>query len=359
MTVLHELRETGQSPWYDNITRDLLFSGGLKQLIDDGISGLTSNPTIFQKAFGSSPLYKNQLEEIKHGEIDTFEAYEQLAFRDILDATDCFEEVYESSGKIDGYVSIEVSPHYAHDKEKTIVEARRTFSAIDRPNLMIKVPATDEGISAIMELISEGVNINATLIFSVLQYEKTANAYIEGLEKRASEGGDLSALHSVASVFISRVDTAVDKLLDEKGKTSLKGLTAVANAKMIYRKFKEIFSSERFRKLQEKGANVQRVLWASTSSKNPAYSPIKYVQELIGQDTVNTMPEDTMKAFIESGEARATVEDNLEEARRVLSEVESAGISVEEVCDNLQNDGVRKFIDSFDSLLVSISKSIG
>lgn len=358
MNKLQELKKAGQSPWYDNITRDLLFSGELKKLIDGGILGLTSNPTIFQKAFSSSPLYKNQLEEFKAKQTSTLEAYEKMAFKDILDAADCFESVYISSNKEDGYVSIEVSPHYAYDLKETVAEAEKTFKDLSCPNIMIKVPATSEGAEAIKELIAKGININATLIFSVGHYEETANAYIEGLEKRVDEGKDISNVHSVASVFISRVDTAVDKLLGEKGNDSLKGLAAVANAKMIYQKFKEIFSSERFKKLQVKGANVQRVLWASTSSKNPAYSEIKYVQELIGADTVNTMPEATMKAFIKSGEIKVTVEDNLEEARKSLEDIGKAGISVEEVCNQLQDDGVKKFIDSFDSLLDSISKNI-
>jgi transaldolase len=358
MTNLHKLKKIRQSPWYDNITRDLLSSGGLNKLIDKGILGLTSNPTIFHKAFVSSPLYKNQLEELKAKKISTFQTYEKLVFKDILGAADCFEDVYDSSGKIDGYVSIEVSPHYAYDTEKTIQEAERTFKALSCPNIMIKVPATKEGMPAIRKLVAMGININATLIFSISQYEKTANAYIEGLEKRASEGKDLSSINSVASVFVSRVDTKVDKILDEKGNNSLRGLAAVANAKIIYQKFKEIFYSERFKKLQEKGANLQRVLWASTSAKNPAYSKVKYVEELIGPDTVNTMPGETMDAFIQYGEVKVTVDENLEEAKRIIGSLKDEGISIDEVCEQLQQEGVKKFIDSFDALLDSIAKSI-
>ena len=357
MTTLHKLKEMGQSPWYDNITRELLVSGGLKGLIEKGILGLTSNPTIFQKAL-TSPLYKKQLEELKAQKIGTFQAYEKLVFKDILDAAKCFEDVYKSSNKADGYVSIEVSPHYAYNTKKTIEEAKRTFAVLNRPNIMIKVPATKEGIPAIKELVAMGININATLIFSVSHYEKTANAYIEGLQKRASEGKDLSSIHSVASVFVSRVDTDIDKVLDSKGNKSLRGLAAVANSKIIYKKFKEIFYSDRFKKLQAKGANLQRVLWASTSSKDPAYSKIKYVEELIGPDTVNTMPGETVDVFLQSGKVRVAVEENLEDAKRAIESLKKEGISVDEVCERLQTVGVQKFIESFDSLIDSIAKSI-
>ncbi len=359
MTKLHELKKAGQSPWYDNITRDLLLSGGLKKLIDNGILGLTSNPTIFQKAFSSSPLYKNQLEEFKAKKASTLEAYEKLVFKDILDAADCFEDVYVSSNKVDGYVSIEVSPRFAYDTKETIEEAEKTFKTLACPNIMIKVPATKEGVVAIRELIAAGININATLIFSVSQYEGTANAYIEGLEKRAAEGKDLSDIHSVASVFISRVDSDIDKVLDGKGNKNLRGLAAVANAKLIYEKFKEIFYSERFKKLQEKGANIQRPLWASTSSKDPAYSKVKYVEELIGPDTVNTMPTQTMETFLQSGNVKGSaVEENLEGAKKTIEDFKKEDIDIDVVCEKLQKVGVQKFIESFDSLLDSISKNI-
>ena len=356
MTTLHKLKEAGQSPWYDNITRELLSSGGLKDLIDKGVLGLTSNPTIFQKALTSSS-YEKQLKELKAQKMSTFQAYEKLVFKDILDAARCFEDVYNSSDKVDGYVSIEGSPHYAYDVKNTIQEAKRTFSTLSRPNIMIKVPATKEGVLAIKELIAMGINTNATLIFSVSQYEETANAYIEGLQKRASEGKDLSDIHSVTSVFISRADTDIDKVLDAKGNKSLIGLAAVANAKFIYKKFKEIFYSERFNKLQEKGANIQRVLWASTSSKNPSYPKLKYVQDLIGPNTINTMPVETMDIFLQSGKVRVTIEENLEDAKIALKSLEDEGIFVDGVCEKLQKDGVKKFIDSFDSLLDSIAKS--
>jgi transaldolase len=359
MTKLHELKKAGQSPWYDNITRDLLFSGGLKKLIDNGISGLTSNPTIFQKAFSSSPLYKNQLEEFKAKKVSTLEAYEKLAFKDILDAADCFENVYKSSGKADGYVSIEVSPHYAYDIKETIREAEKTFKALSCPNIMIKVPATREGLAAIKELVASGININASLIFSVSHYKQTANAYIEGLEKRSAQGKDLSNIHSVASVFISRVDSDIDKTLDAKGNKELRGLAAVANAKIIYKEFKEIFYSERFKKLQKKGANIQRPLWASTSSKDPAYSKVKYVEELIGAGTVNTMPTETMEIFVQSGKVKkSAVEENLEGAKKAIENLKKEGINVDAVCDKLQEVGVQKFVESFDSLLDSIAKNI-
>ncbi|MDD5454224.1 MAG: transaldolase [Candidatus Ratteibacteria bacterium] len=359
MSKLHELKKAGQSAWYDNITRDLLLSGGLKKLIDNGILGLTSNPTIFQKAFSSSPLYKNQLEEFKAKKASTLEAYEKLVFKDILDAADCFECVYGSTNKVDGYVSIEVSPHSAYDTKGTIEEAEKTFKTLSCPNIMIKVPATKEGVTAIKELIAAGININATLIFSVTHYEQTANAYMEGLEKRAAQGKDLSNVHSVASVFISRVDSDIDKVLDAKGNKALRGLAAVANAKLIYKKYKDIFYSERFKKLQAKGANIQRPLWASTSSKDPAYSKIKYVDELIGPNTVNTMPGETMEAFLQDGKVKkASVEENLEGAKKAIADLKKEGIDVNAVCDKLQTVGVQKFIESCDSMLDSISKSI-
>ena len=357
MTALHKLKEIGQSPWYDNITRDLLSSGRLKELINRGILGLTSNPTIFQKAFTSSSLYTEQLAELKLKKMSRFESYEELVFRDILDAANYFEEVYNSTGGVDGYVSIEISPHHAYDTEKTIEEAKRTFSALNRPNIMIKVPGTIEGAPAIRELSSSGINVNATLIFSVSQYERTAAAYIEGLEQRVAKGEDLSNVHSVASVFVSRLDAKVDKILDDKGISSLRGGAAIANAKMIYQKFKEIFSSKRFNSLKEKGANLQRVLWASTSAKDPSYSRVKYVQELIGHDTVNTMPEETMDAFIESGDGRLTVEQDLEDTRKILNDLEKEGISIDQICEELQKEGVTKFADSFEEMVESIAKS--
>ncbi len=357
MTALHKLKEIGQSPWYDNITRDLLSSGRLKELINKGIFGLTSNPTIFQKAFASSSLYTEQLAELKLKKMSRFESYEELVFRDILDAASYFKEVYDSTRGVDGYVSIEISPHHAYDTEKTIEEAKRTFSALNRPNIMIKVPGTIEGAPAISELSSSGINVNATLIFSVSQYEGTAVAYIEGLEQRVAKGEDLSNVHSVASVFVSRLDAKVDKILDDKGISSLRGGAAIANAKMIYQKFKEIFSSKRFNSLEEKGANLQRVLWASTSAKDPSYSKVKYVQELIGHDTVNTMPDDTIDAFIESGDVKLTVEEDLEDTRKILNDLEKEGMSIDQICEELQKEGVRKFADSFEELVESIAKS--
>ncbi len=357
MTKLHELKKAGQSPWYDNITRELLVSGGLNKLVGNGILGLTSNPTIFQKAL-TSQAYKAQLDELKTRKVSVAEAYEKLVFKDIADAANCFADVYKTSKGEDGYVSIEVSPQYAYDINKTIEEAKRTFGVLSSPNIMIKIPATKEGFPAIKEVIASGINVNATLIFSLSHYEQTANAYIEGLEKRLAEGKDLSGIHSVASVFVSRVDSDVDKALDSKGNKQLRGLAAVANAKIIYEKFKEIFHSERFKKLQEKGANTQRVLWASTSSKDPAYSKIKYVEELIGSDTVNTMPEATVDAFLQSGEVKVSIEANLQEAKNAIENLAKEGININAVCDKLQSVGVEKFIESFDSLMNSISKNI-
>ena len=358
MNTLRQLKQTGQSPWYDNITRELLSSGGLKELVDKGVLGLTSNPTIFHKAFTSSSSYADQLNKLKLEKLSTFETYEALVFKDIIDAAECFKEVYDSTGGKDGYVSIEIAPHHAYDTEKTAEEAKRTSLALNMPNIMIKIPGTVEGVLAIRELISSGININVTLIFSVSQYERIAGAYIEGLEERLARGEDLSGVHSVASVFVSRVDGMIDKVLDDKGVSSLKGCAATANAKMIYQKFKEIFSSGRFKKLEEKGANIQRVLWASTAAKDPSYSKVKYVQGLIGTDTVNTMPEETMEAFIQSGDVKLTVEETLSGEKEIFANLEAEGISIDEVCEELQKEGVKKFIDSFDALTESIAESI-
>ncbi|NOZ27007.1 MAG: bifunctional transaldolase/phosoglucose isomerase [Chloroflexi bacterium] len=360
---LRRLRELGQSVWYDNIQRGLITSGELKRLIEeDGILGVTSNPTIFQRAIADSADYDEALKELALAGRSTLEIYEALAIEDIRMAADLLRPVYQQTDGRDGYVSLEVSPDLAHDTERTVTEARRLFAAIDRPNVMIKVPATPAGIPAIEQLIADGININVTLIFSLDAYEQAANAYIAGLERRAEAGLPLDAVASVASVFVSRVDTAVDGWLNERlQKTSdpderaqieaLLGKAAIANAKIIYRHFQKLFGADRFQALRERGARVQRPLWASTSTKNPQYRDVMYVEELIGPDTVNTMPPATIQAFKDHGVVRLTVTEGVDEAEEILAALGRLGVDLDAVMQRLLDDGVRAFADSYHALL--------
>jgi len=360
-TRLHELIEQGQSPWIDYITRDIIKSGELQSLIDKGIRGLTSNPTIFEKAISSSKEYDEAFRDLVQKGASQSEIYEGLIVEDIRMAADVLRPVYDETGGLDGYVSIEVNPKLAYDTEGTIAEARKFFQTIDRPNIFIKVPATDQGIPAIRQLISEGININITLIFSIDYYERVMDAYLEGLEQRVSEGKPIDKIASVASFFVSRVDTEVDKRLqklieseqDSQKKSeleSLLGKAAIANARIAYQHFLKKFQGERWESLKAKGARVQRPLWASTSTKNPAYRDVMYVEELIGPDTVNTMPPQTIEAFLDHGKVARTIDKDLDQAYAVIEKLESLGISMKEVTDKLQADGVKLFADSFDSL---------
>ncbi|WP_049822929.1 transaldolase [Thermobaculum terrenum] len=360
-TRLHELIEQGQSPWIDYITRDIIKSGELQSLIDKGIRGLTSNPTIFEKAISSSKEYDEAFRELVQNGASQSEIYEGLIVEDIRMAADVLRPVYDETGGLDGYVSIEVNPKLAYDTEGTIAEARKFFQTIDRPNIFIKVPATDQGIPAIRQLISEGINVNITLIFSIDYYERVMDAYLEGLEQRVSEGKPIDKIASVASFFVSRVDTEVDKRLqklieseqDSQEKSeleSLLGKAAIANARIAYQHFLKKFQGERWESLKAKGARVQRPLWASTSTKNPAYRDVMYVEELIGPDTVNTMPPQTIEAFLDHGKVARTIDKDLDQAYAVIEKLESLGISMKEVTDKLQADGVKLFADSFDSL---------
>lgn len=364
MTILHELSEFGQSAWLDNINRKLIKSGRLKELIDIGLSGLTSNPTIFDNAISKSTDYDDLIGELLLEKKSISMIYDAITIRDIREAADLFMPVYERTDGNDGYVSLEINPKLARDCSETIKEGKRLYEKIKRPNLMLKVPATNEGFMAIEDLIAEGININVTLIFSVKQYEKTAETYLSGVEKLFKKGGNLGRLHSVASIFVSRIDTAVDKLIDElissenpdlvKEKlNSLKGKAAVANSLLIYKKHREIFSSTRFSLLKDKGANYQRVLWASTSTKNPAYRDIKYVEELLIKNTVNTMPEDTLKAFIDHGRIQ-NMPPQTKHAQDVINNLKNCGIHIERVCNKLLDEGVLAFEKSFVSLLSSI-----
>lgn len=359
---LRQLENFGQSIWLDYIRRHLLLSPEFHRLIEeDGLKGMTSNPTIFDKAIGGSNDYDEQLAELVRAQKSLDELYEALTTDDIKRAADALRPLYDATDGRDGFVSYEVSPRLANDTNGTLAAARRYFDLIGRPNLMVKVPATPAGLPAIEQLISEGRNINITLMFSLKHYEAVAEAYIRGLEKRAQAGQPLGHIASVASVFVSRVETLADKRLDEKLKAkpdeaiaALRGTAAVANAKLIYQRFKEIFGSERFRQLQAKGARVQRPLWASTGTKNPAYSDIKYVQELIGPDTVNTMPPATMDAFRDHGQPRGTLEQGLHEAVEAARRLNQAGIDLIEIGEELQQEGVESFDKSFADLMATI-----
>ena len=367
---LKELLNYGQSMWLDYIRRDLFTSGKLKQLIqDDGLRGMTSNPAIFEKAIGESSLYDDILKSLAaRKDLDTTARFEQIAIRDIQDAADVLRPVYDESNARDGYVSLEVSPYLAHKTPETIYEARRLWKAVQRENVMIKVPGTPEGLPAIRQLIGEGININITLLFAQEVYEKVADAYIAGLEDLASKGGNLKKMASVASFFISRIDTLIDSLLNDKLKAtsdanqqallkSLLGKVAIANGKLTYQSYQHIFSGQRWQALAAKGAQTQRVLWASTSTKNPNYRDVIYVEELIGRDTVNTMPPATIDAFRDHGRLRNALTEDVPGAATVMQNLARAGISMKEVTDKLTADGVKLFADAFDKLLAAVAKS--
>ncbi len=357
-----ETQRLGQSIWYDNIRRGLITSGELQNLIEVGVTGVTSNPTIFEKAIAGSTDYDDSLIELAHARKSTTETFEALAIEDIRAAADLLRPIYERTNGVDGYISLEVSPSLAHDTEGTIAEAKRLFSSLERPNVMIKVPATSEGIPAIRSLIGWGMNINVTLIFSLEAYRQVMNAYISGLEDLHRSGKDISKIASVASFFVSRVDTAVDRQLEEKigkGSTKLRrllGKAAIANAKIAYQYFNETFNDVRFAALKADGARVQRPLWASTGTKNPAYSDVLYIESLIGSNTINTTPPATLTAFLEHGVARPTLEKGVSDAKEVIKEIEAAGISLKEVTAKLLVDGVKSFADSFDKLMANIEE---
>lgn len=367
---LRQLLDYGQSMWLDYIRRDLFTTGKLKHLItEDGLRGMTSNPSIFEKAIGDSTLYDDILHElVARKDLSTTAIYEQIAIRDIQDAADALRSVYEESNFRDGYVSLEVSPYLALKTQETIDEARRLWKAVKRDNVMIKVPGTAAGLPAIRQLIGEGININVTLLFAQEVYEKVAEAYIAGLEDLASRGGNLKKMASVASFFISRIDTLVDSKLEEKIKAtsdakqqaflkSLLGKIAIANGKLTYQRYQKIFSGPRWQALAAKGAQTQRVLWASTSTKNPNYRDVIYVEELIGPDTVNTMPPATVDAFRDHGKLRNSLTEDVPAAAKVMDDLARAGISIKEVTDKLTEDGVKLFADAFDKLLAAVEKN--
>lgn len=356
MNRLRELSKLGQSPWYDNIARSLLVSGGLRNMIRrDGIAGVTTNPSIFEKAISGSNDYDAEIRRLARQGMDAVKIYDELTLQDVAQAADILKGVYARTKHLDGYVSIEVSPHLAHDAVATIAEAERLFNQLDRDNVMIKVPATVEGIQAIRILIARGVNVNATLIFSQEHYQQVAWAYQEGIKERAARGGSVDRIASVASFFVSRIDTSVDKMLDARGGLGeLKGGAAVAQSKVIYEIYQQTFSSLEWKRLARKGARVQRLLFGSTGTKNPAYSDVKYVEGLIGRGTVNTLPEVTVVAFRDHGIAKATLGRGIEAAKGHLARLKALGIDVEEVGRQLQVEGVQAFIDSYDKLLASL-----
>ena len=356
LNPIQQLGRLGQSVWYDNMYRALIDTGELQRLIESGVTGLTSNPTIFEKAISSSDDYDESLVAHARRSDDPQDLFEGLAVEDIRAAADLLLPIYERTEGADGFASLEVNPHLAHNTKGTIKAARRLFLALDRPNVMIKVPATPEGIPAIRDLIGRGINVNVTLIFSLEMYARVRDAYVAGLEDLIASGGDPARVSSVASFFVSRVDTSVDGLIGESGGAldEYAGKAAVANAKIAYQDFKSTFSTGRFRAVAERGARVQRPLWASTSTKNPEYSDVLYVETLIGPHTVNTMPDATLAAFMEHGTARTSIEEGADEAREVISALETGGISMEAVTTQLMHDGVKAFADSFDELLDNI-----
>jgi transaldolase/glucose-6-phosphate isomerase len=367
---LQALLSYGQSMWLDYIRRDLITSGSLKTMIaDDGLRGMTSNPAIFEKAIAESSLYDDILKSLaSRPDLDATARYEQIAIRDIQDVADVLRPVYESSKSRDGYVSLEVSPLLALKTQETIDEARRLWKAVNRANVMIKVPGTAEGLPAIRKLIGEGININVTLLFAQEVYEKVAEAHIAGLEDLAKSGGNLKQVAGVASFFISRIDSLVDSIINDKLKTatdaqqqallkSLLGKVAIANGKLTYLRYQRIFSGPRWQALAAQGAQTQRVLWASTSTKNPAYRDVMYIEELIGPDTVNTMPPATIDAFRDHGKLRNSLTEDVAGAQNVMDNLARAGISIKEVTTKLTDDGVKLFADAFHKLLAAVEKS--
>lgn len=365
---LKQLQEFGQSVWLDFIRRNIIVNGELQKLIDqDGLRGITSNPSIFEKAIAGSTDYADFLTQLRSQGLSTGEMYERLAIRDIQDSADKLLPVYKSTNKKDGYVSLEVSPTLARNTQGSIEEARRLWKAVGRPNIMIKVPGTDEGAPAVRQLISEGININITLLFAQEAYIKVADAYIDGLEAALKAGKDITSIASVASFFVSRIDSLVDSTIDTRLKTpknaeeetllkSLHGKVAIANAKQAYRSYQKMIAGDRWKALAAKGAQVQRLLWASTSTKNPKYRDVLYIEELIGPDTVNTIPPATMDAFRDHGIVRRTLDTELAAADKTMSDLENAGISMKKITGQLLDEAIKLFDEAFSKLLAAVEQ---
>jgi transaldolase len=360
---LHKLSALGQSVWLDYLSREILQTGKLERMMrEDAVVGVTSNPTIFQKALAEGDRYDDLLREVvASGETDPKEIFLQLSSHDVAEACDLLRKVWDKGEGLDGYVSWEVDPTLAYDRDGTVAEAKRLHDWIDRPNLYVKIPATEPGLGAIEEMTALGKSINVTLIFSLARHKEVMEAYIHGLERLVESGGDPATVHSVASFFVSRVDTEADKRLDEIGgdATKLKGKLAIANAKLAYQNYLETFSGARWDALEQKGATKQRCLWASTSTKNPEYRDVMYVEELIGPATVNTMPEETIVAFQDHGNAAARLTEGIDEARKVLDDLRAAGVDYDDVTDTLEREGVQKFSDSLTELKDGIESKRG
>jgi transaldolase / glucose-6-phosphate isomerase len=363
---LESLHDHGQAVWLDFLARRFITEGGLKKLVEgDGLTGVTSNPTIFNKAIAGSADYDSSLKTA--GDFDIMTLYERLAIEDIQHAADVLRPTYEATKRADGYVSLEVSPYLAMSTEATVAEARRLSNAVSRDNVMIKVPATKPGLPAIRQLIGEGINVNITLLFSQQVYEEVVEAYLAGVEHLVAQGGDPSKIASVASFFVSRIDQSVDKLIDEclrqtndadkrADLTGLRGKIAIANAKLAYQRYKRLFAGARWEKLRAEGARVQRLLWASTGTKNPAYSDVLYIEGLIAPETISTMPPATMDAFRDHGRVQPTLEENIEQARQVMATLEKSGISIDSVTAKLVEEGVQIFANAFDKLLDAVAR---
>ena len=359
-TPLTQLSDHGQSVWIDFLSRPFVRDGDLAALVDEGVDGVTSNPTIFQSAIAEGDAYDDQLREVLKTQTDPKEVFLALAVEDIRGACDILRPKWDEAGEEnarDGWVSLEVDPNLAHDTDATIAEAKRLHGMVDRPNLFIKIPATKEGLRAIEETIAAGIPVNVTLIFSLERHREVAEAYVRGVQRLADAGGDLTGMASVASFFVSRVDTEADKRLDEVGgHDELKGTLAIANAKLAYVTYEEIFSGEAWEALAAKGATPQRCLWASTSTKNPEYRDVVYVEELVGPQTVNTMPRETVEAFLDHGEVRDSLTEDVDGARRTLEAFAEAGIDYDDVVETLEREGVEKFAKSFQQLFDDVSK---
>ena len=369
---LLEIKQFGQSIWMDNLTRDLVKSGELKDMVENkGICGITSNPAIFEKAIAGNVIYDADIEAGIKAKLPTYKIYEQLVFDDIRNACDILRPVYDSSDKLDGYVSIEVPPTIAHDTEATIKEAKRYYAEIGRENVMIKIPGTSSGLPAVEAVIAEGINVNVTLLFSVESYIETFWAYIRGLEKRAAAGKDISNIASVASFFLSRIDSNIDGKIDAKLKgiddaslsaklTAVKGKVAIANAKIAYQEYKKIIQCDRWKALSAKGAKVQRLLWASTSTKDPSYSDVMYVDELVGPDTVNTLPPNTIEACADHCDVDNRVETKVDEAYQLIESLKDPDIDIDldQVMEELLVDGIDKFVKPFESLMSSLEEKV-
>ncbi|MBF2050000.1 MAG: transaldolase [Elainella sp. C42_A2020_010] len=374
MTTNHllEIKQYGQSIWMDNLSRDLIESGELKQLVETrGIAGITSNPAIFQKAIAGNAIYDKSIEAGIRANLSVQEIYESLVFDDIRNACDILMPVYQQTDGLDGYVSIEVPPSIAHDTEKTIEEAKRYYAQIGRPNVMIKIPGTSAGLPAVEAVIAAGINVNVTLLFSVDSYVNCAESYIRGLEARVAKGEDISKITSVASFFLSRIDSNIDERIDQKLKgmdqitareklLAIKGKIAIANAKLAYQEYKKIIATDRWKALAAKGANVQRLLWASTSTKNPDYSDVMYVDELIGPDTVNTLPPNTIDACSDHCNVDSRIESNVDEAYHLVESLKDPDVDIDldQVMDELLTDGIEKFVQPFEALMQSLQEKV-